>query len=500
MRCRFSDTLFRPGSKKKENSLDTQALILIGVSLYIVLMMLIGIWASRGNHSLADFTVAGRNMPLWLCTVSVFATWFGSGIMMGAATAAYEYDLLLMVGEPFASGLCLFLIGLIFARIVRRTRRLTWPEFFEARYGKVAATFAAVSDVISGAIWLGGLLFTFGVLLQALAGVPLAAGIVGGTVVVAAYTMIGGMWAVAMTDFVQMTVFVVGLVVLLFVVLADAGGWGAVSAQLPANAMRLIPLEHTFIDWMQYIQVWMTLGVAAVASSSVIQRALSASSERVAQYSFYLATVAYVIIGSIPLLLGLVASVEMPGVEDPNAILTELALSHLHPVLVAVFVGAIVSAGMSSCDSILLAGSTVVSTNLMPLVVRKPSDQLRLRVVRYTIPVLALGGMYIAFNATRAVQVLIDSVSILLAGICVPFFACFFWSKANRTGAVASIASGLVTWQIASTYDPLIPPDLIGFFVSFAVMIVVTLATQESDPPRPLTDIDGEPVALENRL
>lgn len=480
--------------------METQSLILIGVSMYVVLMMLIGFWASRGNHSLTDFAIAGRSIPLWLCTVSVFATWFGSGIMMGATTAAYEYDMLLMVGEPFASGLCLLLIGLLFARIVRRTRRLTWPEFFEARYGKVAATFAAISDVISGTIWLGGLLFTFGVLLQSLAGVPLGIGIIGGTVVVATYTMIGGMWAVAMTDFVQMSVFVVGLIVLMFVVLSDAGGWGAISAQLPENAMRLIPLEHTFADWMQYIQVWMTLGVAAVASSSVIQRALSAKSEGVAQNSFYLAAIAYVFIGSIPLVLGFVASITMPGVEDPNAILTDLAISHLHPVLVAVFVGAIVSAGMSSCDSILLAGSTVVSTNLMPLVVRNPSDQLRLKVVRYAIPVLALGAMYIAFNASRAVQVLIDSASILLAGICVPFFACFFWSKANRSGGVASIASGLATWQIIGTYDPVIPPDLIGFFVSLVVMIVVTIATQKSDPPRPLTDFDGNEVPLENRF
>ena len=480
--------------------METQSLILIGVSLYVVLMMLIGFWASRGNHSLADFAIAGRSIPLWLCTISVFATWFGSGIMMGATTAAYEYDMLLMVGEPFASGLCLLLIGLMFARIIRRTRRLTWPEFFEARYGKVAATFAAISDVISGAIWLGGLLFTFGVLLQSLAGVPLQIGIIGGTIVVATYTMIGGMWAVAMTDFVQMSVFVVGLFILLFVVLADAGGWGTISAQLPENAMRLIPLEHTFTDWMQYIQVWMTLGIAAVASSSVIQRALSAKSEGVAQNSFYLAAVAYVIIGSIPLVLGFVASITMPGVEDPNAILTDLAISHLHPILVAVFVGAIVSAGMSSCDSILLAGSTVVSTNLMPLVVRNPSDQLRLRVVRYTIPVLALGAMYIAFNANRAVQVLIDSASILLAGVCVPFFACFFWSKANRTGGVASIASGLATWQIAVAYDTEIPPDMIGFFVSFIVMIVATLATQKTDPPRPLTDIDGNEVPLEDRF
>lgn len=478
----------------------TETTILIGVGLYMAVMMLIGFYASRGSHSLTDFVVAGRNIPLWLCSVSVFATWFGSGIMMGAATAAYDADMLLMIGEPFASGLALLLTGLFFARLYRRTRRLTWPEFFEARFGKIAGAFGSIADIIAGIIWLGGLLFTFGVLLQSLAGVPMAIGIFGGMIVVVAYTMIGGMWAVALTDFVQMSVFVIGMFILLYVVLDDAGGWSAVSAQLPEHATRLIPLEHTPNNWMQYIHVWMALGVAGVASSSIIQRALSARTEGVAQNAFYIAAFGYLTIGSIPLLLGFAASVTMPGLENPNSILTDLAVHHLHPIFVAIFVGAIVSAAMSSSDSILLAASSIVSMNLLPYVVREPSDKLRLQVVRYSIPVCALLATYIAFNAERAVQVLIDSTAVLLAGVIVPFTFCFWWSKANRSGALASIFLGLGGWLAAVSLDTVYPPDLIGFAVSLLAMIVVTLLTQKIDPPRPLTDDEGNAMELDNRF
>ena len=478
----------------------TQTLILVGVGFYMVIMIAVGFYASRGTQSLTDFIVAGRKMPLWLCSISIFATWFGSGTMMGAATAAYEGETLLMIGEPFGSGLALFLSGLFFARLYRRSRRLTWPEFFEARFGRLASAFASIADVTAHIIWLGGVLFTFGVLLESLAGAPMAVGIFGGLLVIVSYTMIGGMWAVALTDFIQMVVFVAGMFVLLYFVLEDAGGWSNVAAQLPEHSFRPMPLEHTFGNWIEHIHVWMVLGVAAVASSSIIQRALSARSEAVAQNSFYIAAFGYVTIGLVPLMLGFSATVTMPGTGDPNAVLTDLAIEHLHPVFVAVFVGAIVSAIMSTSDSILLGVSSIISTNLLPLVKKEPSQKLRLQVARFAIPVCGLIATYIAFNANRVVEVLIESAAVLLAAIIVPFILCFWWKKANRLGALAGIVGGLATWLGAWIAGTEFPADLLGFLVSAASMVLVTLVTQKIDPPRPLSDIDGNPIDLTNRV
>ena len=475
-------------------------MILVGVGIYLVIMIAVGFFASRGAHSLTDFVVAGRKMPLWLCSVTIFATWFGSGTMMGAATAAYDGDTLLMLGEPFGSGLALLLSGIFFARIYRRTRRLTWPEFFEARYGKVAGLFGALSDMLANIIWLGAVLFTFGVLLESLTGAPMAVGIFGGLFVIIVYTMVGGMWAVALTDFVQMLIFVIGMFVLLFVVLDEAGGWSAISAQLPEHTFRLIPLEPTLQDWVDHVHVLMALGVAAIASSPVIQRALSARTEGVAQNSFYIAAFGYLTIGLVPLALGFAARVTMPGLDNPNAVLTDLAIEYLHPAFVVIFVGAIVSAIMSTSDSILLGVATIASTNLLPLVRKNPSEKLRLQVVRYSIPVVGLISTYIAFNADRAVAVIIDSAAVLLAGVIVPFILCFWWEKANRFGALAGISCGLATWLIAAAMETTFPADLYGFCASLATMVIVTLLSQKIDPPRPLTGYDGELVELKDRI
>lgn len=476
-----------------------ETMILAGVTVYLAVMIGIGYYASRGSHSLVDFVVAGRNMPLWLCSVTIFATWFGSGTMMGAATAAYEFDRLLMLSEPFGSAVALLITGLFFARILRRTRRITWPEIIQSRFGKTAGLFSAAADLLSGIIWLGGILFTFGVLLESLTGAPMAAGIFGGLLVVIIYTMIGGMWAVALTDFVQMLIFVIGLVILLVVVLNEAGGWGAIAAQLPDGALSPLPPDAGIGDWIDTIHVFMAMGLGAMAANTVIQRALSARSETVARNAYNVAGLAYTIFGIIPLVLGFAASVLLPDLDDPNAVLTDLAIEFLHPVLAALFIGAILSAIMSTSDSILLSASTVISINFLPLIKHQPDQLLRLRVARYCIPIVGLVSTYIAFNANRVVEVLLDSVAVLLAAIIAPFIACFWWNKANRSGALAGMVAGFLAWRIAAAVGMEFPPDLFGFCVSATALVLVTLTTQNFDPPRPLTDCDGHVVDLRDR-
>lgn len=480
--------------------MTTGTMILTGVGAYMLIMIGVGFYASRGSASLTDFALAGRKMPLWLCSVSIFATWFGSGTMMGAATAAYEGDRLLMLAEPFGSAVALLLAGMFFARILRRSRRLTWPELLGARFGKLAGTFGATADLGASIIWLGGVLFTFGVLLESLTGAPMAVGIMGGLFVVVFYTMIGGMWAVAMTDFLQMLVFVVGMLILLVAVLYQAGGWGVIAAQMPEHAFRVMPVENNFKDWIDTIHIFMGMGLAAVASSSVIQRALSARTEYVASNSFYLAAFAYATLGLVPLMLGFAARALMPDLDDPNAVLTDLAIKHLHPVFSAIFIGAILSAIMSTSDSILLSSGTIISTNLLPLVKKYADETLRFRVARYSIPFVAIVSTYIAFNASRVVEVLVDSVAVLLAAIIVPFIACFWWQKANRSGALASMLAGVIAWRAAAMIGTETPPDLIGFCFSAVAMVVVSLATQKMDPAQPLTDDRGNIVELNDRV
>ena len=94
--------------------MSTEAIIFAGVGIYLIAMILIGFYAYRSSGSVEDFIVSGRRMPIWLCSATLLATWFGAGPMVGAAGAAYEDGFLGVIADPFGGALVLFLVGFFF--------------------------------------------------------------------------------------------------------------------------------------------------------------------------------------------------------------------------------------------------------------------------------------------------------------------------------------------------------------------------------------------------
>lgn len=480
--------------------MSTETIIFIGVAVYLVAMIIIGAYASKKSGSADNFIVAGRRMPLWICGATIMATWFGGGTLMGGAGAAYEGGLLGVIADPFGGALALFVVGFFFVRLFRRLRLLTFIDFFANRYGTTAATIAAIGSMSSSIGWTAGLLVAFGVVFQSMTGIPLEIGIIGGAVVIFIYTVAGGMWAVAITDFVQMVIIAVGLILLLVVVLIDVGGWGNIGPHLPDGTFRMIPPENSAANWLNYFRAWLIFGLADVTAQSLLQRAFSAKSEQVAQNSFYLAGFGYLTLGMIPVTLGIIASVTMPGLANAETVIPELALAHLHPVGISIFVGALLAAIMSSADSALLAAASVFSTNILPLFKSKASDRLRLLATRLAIPLSGAIAVYVALEVQAVYDLILDANAVILVCVTVPFVVGVWWQRANRTGALASMAMGFLTWFLAMAYAPDFPGDLLGLLVGFVTMLIVTPLTQRTDPPKPLLNSDGETVELRDRL
>jgi SSS family solute:Na+ symporter len=478
----------------------TETIIFIGVGIYVVLMLAVGIYAAKKNETAADFIVAGRQMPMFLCTATIIATWFGGGTMMGASGSAYDEGLLGVIADPFGAVLVLLLIGMFFARFYRRLRLMTFIELIEQRFGKTAASIATFAHVVAGIGWVAGMLVTFGLLFESLTGTPIYVGIFAGAAIVVVYTMIGGLWAVAMTDALQVGIILVGIIVLFVVVLIDAGGWGAISARIPDGTFRMIPVENSGERWLNYIRMWLIFGLADIGSQSLLGRAMAAKSERVAQNSFYFAGFGYLIFAMIPVMLGIIGSITMPGLSSSEAVIPSLALHHLHPIAVSIFVGAILAAIMSTCDSSLLAAGSVISRIALPMVCKNPSDALTLKVARLSIPAVALVSIFIALRGQNIYDIIVDANVPTLAATTVPIILVVWWRKANRTGALAAMAGGFLTWLISRYIAPELPGDLIGMGACLVIMISVSLATQKIDPPKPALDIDGNVVEFKDRL
>ena len=480
--------------------MNTETVILIGVSIYLLAMIAVGIVVSKRAGSQDDFIVAGRKLPLWLCVPTIVASWFGAGTMLGAAGTGYAGGLLASIATPFGTSLTLILIGFFFVRTLRRMKLLTVADFFENRFGHVSAMIAAVALVLSIIGWIGGLMVAFGYVFQTMTGIPMEIGILAGGVIVVAYTAIGGMWAVAVTDFFQILIIAIGLVVLLVVVLVNVGGWGVIAPQLPEHTFRLVPLEYDAGIWLNYVRLWVIFGVADLASQSLMQRVFAADSDRTAQNAFYLAGVGHLLIGLIPVFLGIIAIVTMPGLDDPQTIVPTMAVEYLHPIAIAIFVGAILAAIMSSADSALLAAASLIGINLAPAIKGDISSNQKLKVTRIAIPIIGIVATYVALEVQLILELMIDANSFLLAGVVGPYIAGIWWAKANRTGALSAMTAGFSAWILSEWMYPELAGDVVGFGVSLATIYIVTLLTQKTDPPKRLADEHGVPINLKGRL
>lgn len=480
--------------------MSTEATIFVGVAIYFVIMLYIGIRASKKADTTEGFIVAGRGMPIWIGSATLIATWFGGSTMMGSAGASYERGLIGVIADPFGGALVLFIVGFFFARIFRRMGLLTVVDLFDIRFGKVSGVVASIATISTQIGWTGALLVAFGYVFESLTGVPLHIGIMGGAAVVFIYTVAGGMWAVAVTDFVQMVIIAIGLVLLLVVVLIDVGGWGNIGPQLPDNTFSMVPEERSPSVWFNYIRAWLIFGLGDVTSQTLIQRAMSAKDEKTAQNSFYLAGFGHLSLGMIPVTLGIIASVTMPGLAEPETVIPTLALEHLHPVAIAIFVGALLAAIMSTADSALLGAASVFSVNILPLFKRQVSDKQQLLAARISIPVFGILAVYVALEVQVVYELVMDSNSVKLVCVTVPFVAGVWWKRANRTGVLASMAMGFVTWLIAALVAPELPGDLLGLLVGLITILIVSPMTQKVDPPKPLRNGNGEVVEFKDRL
>ena len=480
--------------------MSTESIIFTGVAIYMVAMLVIGFYASRKTHSVNEFVVAGRGLPTMLLSTTIVATWFGGGTMLGSSGAAYDRGLLGVIADPISAAIVLVLIGFFFARLFRRMRIMTVADFMYQRFGQVAAMAITAVSIIGNILWVGSMLVAFGLIFESLTGIPLVVGIFSGALVIFIYATVGGLWAVVLTDFIQMIIIVVGLVVLLTVVLFDVGGWGAISPHLPEHTFRLVPMVNTGEQWLNYLRAWTIIGLVDISAQSLIQRVAAAKSEQTAQNAFYLGGVGYLVFGMIPVTLGIIASVTMPELGNSEAVIPTLAIEHLHPVAVAIFVGALLAAIMSSGDSALLACASLIAKNVLPLVKHNPSEKLGLLVARLAIPGVGILAIFVALKMQVVYDLVLDTNILGLATIIVPFILGVWWKKANRTGALSAMVGGLSAWILTMILAPELPADFIGFGMSLITMLIVTPLTQEFDPPRNLHDSNGNPVEFTDRL
>src|SRR5687767_15056355 len=185
----------------------------------------VGIWVARRIRSESDYLIAGRQLGFWLLTFSTYATWFGAETIIGSAGRAYRDGVSIGSAEPFGYGLCIALMGLIFAAPLWRRQLTTLADLYRERYSVGAERLAAIVLIPSSILWAAAQIRGLGHVISVSAdGVngELAIAVAAGFCIL--YTTFGGLLADATNDFIQGAVIIVGLMIVFVAVLPHAGG------------------------------------------------------------------------------------------------------------------------------------------------------------------------------------------------------------------------------------------------------------------------------------
>jgi len=465
-------------------------MLLTFVIAYLVLTIAVGLVAALRVHNTRDFVLAGRTLPLYVVTAMVCATWFGSETVLGISSTFIKEGLRGVVADPFGSSLCLVLVGLFFAVKLYRMDLLTIGDYYRVRYDATAELLTSLCIVISYLGWLSAQIVVIGLVFNVVTGgaVSMAAGIVIGAAVVLIYTLWGGMYSVAWTNFVQMVIIVVGLLYI-FVLIADkAGGVGVVVSHAHAAGKLEFWPKPEARDVLAFIGAAVTLMLGSIPQQDVFQRVTSARNERVAVAGSVLGGVLYFVLAFIPIFLAYSASLIDPAMvarlieKEHQHILPELVIGHTPLIAQVFFFGALLSAVMSTASATLLAPSVTFTENILKRFLRRElNDREFLQAMRAVVAAFAVGVTLFALNSDSTIyEMVVGAYKVTLVAAFVPLAAGLYWRRATAQGALAAILGGLVTWialEIAAP-DGLFPPQLAGLLVSIAGMVIGSLAPQ----------------------
>jgi Na+/proline symporter len=460
------------------------------VIIYWIISVGIGLYAATRVHNAKDFAVAGRHLPFYMVTATVFATWFGSETVLGIPATFLKENLHGVVADPFGSSLCLILVGLFFAAPLYRMNLLTIGDFYKKRFGRGVEVLTTMAIVLSYLGWVGAQITALGLVFNVVSDGEISklAGMWIGSSTILVYTIFGGMWAVAITDLLQMSIICLGMLYIGGSISGMVGGVGAVvehAAQAGKLSFWPAPDVKEIIG---FAAAWVTMMFGSIPQQDVFQRVQSSKTEKIAVWGSVLGGSLYFLFAFVPMFLAYSATLIDPKMVadlidvDPQLILPRLVLDHAPLFAQVMFFGALLSAIKSCASATLLAPSVTFTENILKPMVGHMSDRkllLSMRVVTLTFTVLVT--IYAMYSKASIFKMVENAYQVTLVSAFVPLACGVYWRRATNQGALVSIFLGVSVWLsvlAGGPEDPLIPAQFAGLIASAVGMVVGSLMHQ----------------------
>ncbi len=459
------------------------AVLIWFVVIYWVISVGIGLWAAMRVKNTADFAAAGHSLPLPIVTAMVFATWFGSEAVLGIPAEFIKEGLGGVVSDPFGSALCLILVGLFFAKHLYNRRMLTIGDFFREKYGRTVEVLVTLCIVVSYLGWVAAQIKALGLVFHVVSDGAISEnlGMMIGAGSVLIYTLFGGMWSVAITDFIQMIVIVIGMLYISGEMTALTGGFTVVVEHATAAGKFSFWPDMNLVSILGFTAALCTMMLGSIPQQDVFQRISSSKNVNIAVQASILGGVLYFIFAFVPMYLAYSATLIDPGLveryinTDSQMILPKLVLEHAPVFAQILFFGALLSAIKSCASATLLAPSVSFAENIVRGFYKNLSDQGLLKIMRITVLFFTLAVTLFAMNSELSIFKMVESAyKVTLVAAFVPLAFGIYWSRANSLGGLLAVVFGLTVWIGAEILAPeaTLPPQLAGLLASIAGMLL----------------------------
>jgi solute:Na+ symporter, SSS family len=453
------------------------------VIIYLLLSVSVGLLAATRVHTAKDFAVAGRSLPVPIVMATVFATWFGAEAVMGISATFAKEGLRGVVADPFGSSLCLVLVGLFFAPRFYRLNLWTVGDYYRLRYDRRVEVLCTLCIVASYFGWVAAQFKVLGLVLNVVTqgAVSQSIGMVIGAVIVLTYTTFGGMFSVAILDFVQLSVIVGGLLYIASVLSEATGGVGAVISHAQAAGRLDFFPPPSLQAWIPFVGAGVTMMLGSIPQQDVFQRITSAKDEQTAVRGSLMGAALYFVFCFVPMFIAysalLVDPVKFGSLleHDAQLVLPTLIVEHTPLLAQVIFFGAVLSAVMSCSSATLLAPSVIFSENVIRAAMPHMDERQLLTTMRVVLVCFAAVVLAIALTSDSSIyRLVVNTYKVTLVAAFVPLCAGLFWKQATTQGALCAIAAGLVAWlgtEFLGADPAMVPPQLAGLVMAALGMI-----------------------------
>lgn len=460
----------------------------ITISAYLVILVIIGIFFSKRTETFDEYFLANRNLGLWQTTATNLASWAGAGVVIGFTGYFFEggYSMI-WIAIPTAIGVYTF--AFLLSKRISNIRQYTIPDLLELRYSKTAKWVGGVFILVYMVGLTAANFMAAGWILNTVTGLRFEIGMIIAAVVIVVYTMLGGLKAVAWTDFFQWIILTIGIILAIIFVLMRVGGWAGMHAQIgasPETDWMLYPMA--VFDIKTIISFFFIFTLPFIIDPIMYQRCYAARTPRIARLAVTFTGIfdGFLTFGAIVVAFGafiLFGNIEGFAPDSSFPMIVKEVIPGYFGVFILV---ALIAAVMSSADTTLLISGGTISQDYYKPIAKKPNDRTAKIITLICIPIFAVLALFLAWQFEFIMEVCIFAFTVFVAGAALPIIGAFYFKRATNAGAIASMIGGggaAIIWKILGEpfgYDPVLP----GLALSIILYFVVSYCTKRPDPSK----------------